>query len=310
LRGGSKSIETTQPSQARQRQGATMKAKKSRKLERAIDAFGELPPEVLALGRPMSVHGPNAAARFGQQLASPKAKKHTAMAFTIALPVIGVALVSLYACDVPAGKAPPVAWLAMAGGMLLFGLLAGGFWWRLARSSGVDEEPEMRDSIPGVILFPDALVQADNGVFTIIRWDEVDELHAPALANCWRTIAKDGRQVDISGWLEDEATAIESTVARVTAVLLPRFLASIEAGKKVMFGPFGVSARNVYYKDKKLSWDDVTSMRMLTGAAVGLQIFHGGLLPWCTYHLLKAPNGVIADEVIRRVAPPRLLTPA
>lgn len=281
----------------------------SKRLKRAIETFGELPPEVLALGRPVSVHGPNAAARFRKQLASPKAKKYTAMAFTIALPVIGLGLVILYACDVPAGKAPPILWLAMAGFLCIFGLLAGGFWWRLARSSGGDDEPEMRDSIPGVILFTDAFVQADNGVFTIIRWDEVDELHAPALANCWRAIAKDGRQIEISGWLEDEGMAIERTVARVTEVLLPRYLASIEAGKKVMFGPLGVSARGVYYKDKKLSWDEVTRMHMLTGAATGLQIFHGGLLPWCTYHLLKAPNGVVADEVIRRVAPPRLLKP-
>src|SRR5262249_35078105 len=105
-------------------------------------------------------------------------------------------------------------------------------------------------------------------------------------------------------------TAIETIHDCVTEALLPRYLQRIEEGKKVMFGPFGVSRRYVYYKQKKLAWDEVTSMKLLTGAAVGLQIRCGTLFPWCTYHLMSAPNGCVAYKVLPRVAPPRLLLPA
>jgi len=95
----------------------------------------------------------------------------------------------------------------------------------------------------------------------------------------------------------------------VTAVLHPQYLARIEMGKKVMFGPFGVSKRFVYFKNKKTSWDDVTSMRIVTGRRYCLQIFCGWLLPWCTFYMLTVPNGQLVYEVIRRVAPSRLLKP-
>ena len=66
----------------------------------------------------------------------------------------------------------------------------------------------------------------------------------------------------------------------------------------------------MYYKHKKADWDDVTSMRILTGSVYSLQIYCGWLLPWCTFDLLKAPNGQLVYEVIRLVAPTRLLKPA
>jgi hypothetical protein len=144
----------------------------------------------------------------------------------------------------------------------------------------------------------------------VIRWQDVDWLEAAASAGRWRITAQDGTQIDVPAWVQDEGTAIETIHDRVTDALLPRYLQHIEEGKKVMFGPFGVSKWHVYYKKKKLAWDDVTSMKLLTGAAVGLQIRCGKLFPWCTYHLMQAPNGCVAYKVLPRVAPARLLRPA
>lgn len=132
----------------------------------------------------------------------------------------------------------------------------------------------------------------------------------PPKAGRWRVTARDGRQIELPGWVEDEGVTIETTVERVTAVLLPQFLRRIEAGKKVMCGPFGVSRRFVYYKKKKARWDEVTSMRILTGRMYCLQIFCGWPLPWCNFNILHAPNGQLVYELVRRVAPAHLLKPA
>jgi hypothetical protein len=228
-----------------------MKSTKSGKLDAAVNAFGQLPPEVLILGQPVSVHAPNIAARLKGRLSTTKADKRIALVLAIALPLIGAAFILPYLKGAPFGKAPPEGWLSIVGAGLLFGLLAGGYWLHLTRSDGKGNPPETPPRfVPGVILYREGIVQADNGKFTVILWEEVDELHAPTLAGCWRVLAKDGRKVDISGWLENEGTAIAYTADRVTAVLAPRFLAIIEAGKKAMFGPFGISRRHVYYKKK------------------------------------------------------------
>jgi len=289
--------------------------KKSRKLEKVREAFGELPTEVVALGKPLSVHPPSAVARIGKRLSnisvSPAVQKRTAIALTISLPLLGAAGIIPYLNGTPFGKAPPVGWLSLAGAGLLFGLIAGGFWWHLARAGNtpVPPKPEPGDSLPGLILYPDAIVHACDGEFTVVRWEEVEVLEAPAATNRWCITARDGRHIDIPGWVENEGTAIESIIKHVNEALLPHYMQRIEEGKKVMFGPFGVSKWHVYYKKKKLAWDDVTSMKLLTGAAVGLQIRCGTLFPWCTYHLMRVPNGCLAYEVLPRVAPTRLLKP-
>jgi len=63
----------------------------------------------------------------------------------------------------------------------------------------------------------------------------------------------------------------------------------------------------VYYKNKQADWNEVTSLRILTGRMYSLQIFCGGFLPWCTFDMLTAPNGELVSEVVRRVAPTHLL---
>jgi hypothetical protein len=288
---------------------------KTSKRAQAIEAFGELPAEVLALGKPESVHPPTTSARIGARLqtqfsADGPAARKVAVVLAVGLPLLGAGFLIPYFKGVPFGKAPPVGWLSVTGAGVLFGLMAAGWLWHLLRTPRVERpEPAGEPALPGLILYPDAVVHVCGGKFTVIRWDDVDQLDAPASAKCWRLLARDGTQIDVPYWIKDEGTAVETIHDRVTDALLPRYLQQIEEGKKVMFGPFGVSKRHVYYKQKKLAWDDVTSMKLLTGAAVGLQIRSGGLLPWCTYHLMAAPNGCVAYKVLPRVAPSRLLTP-
>jgi hypothetical protein len=289
-------------------------------LTKAVDAFGELPADVASLGKPLSVHPPlgaaqavvRMAAKIGVAAENSVAKRRLAAALTIGLPLIGAGCLIPYLNGARFGKAPPEFWLIIPVSGVVFGLISGIWWWRLSRAADdlPDQPPEDPTSpLPGVILYPDALVHVRKKEFTVIRWEDVRTLDAPASKSRWRVTASDGRQIELPGWIEDDGTAIESTIERVTAVLLPKFLERIEAGKKVSFGPFGVSKRAVYFKGKKADWDDVTRMRILTGRVYCLQIYCGWFLPWCTFSLLTAPNGQLVYELIRRVAPARLLKP-
>jgi hypothetical protein len=208
----------------------------------------------------------------------------------------------------------PEGWLILPVSGAVFGLISGIWWWRLSRAATDAEparpRPDPGRALPGLIVYRDALVHVRDGEFTVIRWENVHTLDAiAATGSCWRVTDRDGRHIDLPGWIEDDGTAIASTVERVTAVLLPQFLERIEAGKKVMIGPFGVSKRFVYFKQKKTAWDDVTHMRILTGTTYCLQIYCGWFFPWCAFHMLTVPNGELVYELVRRVAPKRLLKP-
>ena len=209
--------------------------------------------------------------------------------------------------------APPVGWLVLPISGRVFGLIAAGYWWHLSRAvrdAPAAARPDPVDSLAGVILYPGALVHVRNREFTIIAWEEVCQLNPPAIAGRWRVIARDGRQIDLPGWIEDDGTAIASTVGRVTAVLLPQFLRQVQSGERVTFGSFAISGRHVYHRGKRAAWDEVTGMRILSGSMYALQIFCGGVLPWCSVDLAHAPNAEVLVELLRHVVPPRLLKAA
>jgi hypothetical protein len=293
---------------------------RSRLVEKAVEAFGELPPEVRALSKPLSVHPPSAVVRkarevsekIGLPLSDPATLRKLNGVLAIVLPVLGAVLFIPYFLGAGFGKAPPEFWLMMPVNGAVFGIICALLWWRYSRAVAAPAQPrpEQGGSLRGLIVYPDALVHVRDREFTVIRWADVQTLEAPALAGCWRVTARDGTQIDLPSWIEDDGTAIQSTVENVQAVLVPQFLNRIEEGKKVMFGPFGVSRRYVYYKKKKIDWDDVTSMRVLTGSVYCLQIFSGWFIPWCSFSTLRAPNGQLVYETVRRVAPERLLKPA
>jgi len=231
-------------------------SKKSRNLDKAVEAFGQLPAEVAALGEPLSVHPPSAAARMlgvkltglKEWLADPVQERKRAAVMAIVMPVLGVGILILYLSGIQLGDLPRVALLIAAGVGVLLGVLAGGYWWYLSQkapSKSSPPPPDPEGSMPGFIFYPDALVQVRDDKFTVIRWKDVQTLDGPGTAPYWRITARDGRQIQLSYWVEDEATTIETIIARVTAVLLPQFLQRIASGDKVMFGPFGISKLGV-----------------------------------------------------------------
>jgi hypothetical protein len=271
----------------------------SRKLGAAVEAFGELPPDVLALGTPLSIHPPG---RLSRAIPPALAKAIVPALVTIML-LIAAGCTAMYLAGVPLGQATPDVWMAITAPMLLFSVVTVVVRWLNARAAR--ENPEQQSTL-GVLVYPEAIVRAVPGGFDVIRWEEVRELHAPASKSVWAVVADDGRRIDLPGWVADHTDAVMHITQRAEAVLLPRFLARIEAGKKVMFGPFGLSRRFLYSKGDKLAWDDVTNLVVVDGR---LRVSRGKVLPWCEYMLMAYPNGFLAHELVRRLAPPHLLVP-
>lgn len=275
------------------------------KVRKASKAFGSLPPEVLALGTPISVHGPDSTARLFEDLAGLRPEKALATWAAVGLPVLGLILAVPFFLGIGLGTAPPLIWLFFSA--LPFGLSVVGLAWLWYESSKPNDEPSRAAKVPGLILYETAIVQVSDDQFTVIPWEQVRELTAGTNRKPWQITAQDGRKVDFSTWLEDQPAALQTAIERVIATMLPRFVERIEKGETVEFGKFGVSQRSVFFKGNELPWDQVTSMKLVVGTQSAFHIFRGGVLPWCNYDLMRAPNGRVAEVLLRMVAPPRLL---
>src|SRR5262245_254278 len=121
---------------------ASNPANRSRGLSKVVEAFGELPAEVAALGKPLSVHPPSTvvqagarrAAKLGAGPGNTPATRRLAAILTFALPAIGALFLIPHLKGAPFGKAPPEGWLTLLVSGLVFGLAAALWWWHLLRT--------------------------------------------------------------------------------------------------------------------------------------------------------------------------------
>jgi hypothetical protein len=286
-------------------------------LQKAREAFGELPPEVLALGEPESVHPPSAHARMSERVSEAVgignpgqiAKICGVLAFVF--PVLGLLLFLPYLGNVPFGKAPPIGWVIMPINGVIFALVAGGCWWHFSKKAEQEVPASVRDKdrviMPGLMVYPSALVHVRGRAFTTMRWEDIVQIDSPVRSNVWRLTDSNTQQIDIPSLIEDEGGALGTAIDRVTAVMLPRMLQQVENNETVRFGMLGISKQYVYWKSDRAMWDELTGMRILTGSVYQLQVFKGSPIPWMSWNPMEAPNGQMVVGLIRRVAPPRLL---
>jgi hypothetical protein len=274
-----------------------MGKKKLGKLARAVEAFGELPPELSEFGKPLSIHP---LSRLGDGISNPSVNRLAGYIVAGVLIVCSCVALVPYFNKSPFGRAPYIGWLAVAIAAFVFAIASAVAGWIAGRVPSSAAENGVR----GLIIFPDAIVEMRYVSCSIIRWVDVKVLYAPAAKKVWTVVSKDGREIPLPSWVANESDAIINLCKSVSAHFLPKYLAMLEAGKRVMFGEFGVSKRYVYSKEEKLAWEEVTKLEVVNGR---LHVRRGGLLPWADYALFAEPNGFLAGELVRRLAPPRLL---
>jgi hypothetical protein len=125
-------------------------------------------------------------------------------------------------------------------------------------------------------------------------------------------VTRDGQEVPIQS-ARDLHELKSSVFVLVRAHLLPLMLKKAQAGRMVEFGPLAVSSYALNCKGTTISWDEVARLVILTGSGNRhLTIYRNGafaLLPFCQFNLNKIPNDLLLLELLKQIAPPRLLVP-
>ena len=270
-----------------------------------------MPEAFLELGRPLAYH-PGRPPTLEQmnaklKLDSPAAEKWFLVAFGAALLIGAGVLFWIYLFNPPKNENPQIVLgLAIAAAVIGAGIVVAG----LLRGTA----PTPTSVLTDYAVYPDGVASLTEGELLFMNYADVVEHHAArekmagikVVSVPHRFVGRDGTELQIAnrecceGWAE----LLEGTIDQVVAAQLPGVMKTLDAGKKVVFGPFKVGLSTVIYKDKKIRWDEVASLVIHNGQVrIGL----GNLLPFSLCPCGEIPNYGTFYQVLRRVVPARLL---
>jgi hypothetical protein len=147
------------------------------------------------------------------------------------------------------------------------------------------------------ILFPDALARTGSGEPEVFRWSDVKEVYAwiNPIVGKHRLVAQDGRKVEINSSVKDGRQLGLTVQQTLFDRMLPMAEKSFQAGETLSFGPLRLDRNSLYYKTKRLTWDEIEQVSLRYNAhtrSVQFEVKTAGsvLLPWCIVRTQDIPN--------------------
>ncbi len=145
-----------------------------------------------------------------------------------------------------------------------------------------------------------------------VRWDQVEAV--------WQAITKHYRNGVYTGTtyiytvkttdnrklvLDNKLPRIEelgkAVQASVTDVLWPKYIATLQAGQKLTFGPLALDSTSIYSGNKVLRWDEIESIKLQQGN-LSVKKKNGGWFNWASASVPQIPNFYIFYNLVSRFA--------
>jgi hypothetical protein len=289
-----------------------------------------LPEGLRSHGRPLSVHRPwkavlaDAQARFFARLfgenwrnagSGVRFQKAVLFGFGAFLFLGGLALLWMYFYRPPQNEDPRFVLIAAGGAFVLsVGMVVAGFFYRPADKSSDPgtKGAKLSKTVPDLYLvYPDGLAAVTGDAHEFLPWKDVTEVASVWINLDRQLVVRDGdRQVVVWNGFTEMGELRQAIYQNVNRHLLPRTLRRISEGKSVQFGPFTLRRSGLKYKDRKASWDDITSMKIVNYRGdVRLTIYtRGRLLAWCWCDVHQIVNYHTFSDALCQTAPEHLLT--
>lgn len=168
----------------------------------------------------------------------------------------------------------------------------------------------VRDVLPGygrvLYLFENGLVLATPRGSNAFAWDAIREVRVSGVrmgsaeAVSWRCslVRQDGTEAAMGPEFPGVQDAVETASAAVTERLLPKYIARVEAGGTVRFGPFTISRDGVAKDGDEVRWPDVAGVEISNGM---VHVDRGDRTAGMTATAGEVPNAVAFSELARYV---------
>lgn len=168
----------------------------------------------------------------------------------------------------------------------------------------------VRDVLPGygrvLYLYENGLVLAAPRETNAFAWDAVRELRVSGVrigsadTVSWRCsiVRDDGTEAAMGPEFPGVQDVVETASAAVTERLLPKYVARIEAGGTVRFGPFTISRDGIAKDGDRVRWPDVAGVEINNGM---VHVNRSDRLAGMTATAGEVPNAVAFSELARYV---------
>ncbi len=148
-----------------------------------------------------------------------------------------------------------------------------------------------------LILFPDGLARTGEKGPEIFRWSDVKEFYTYVnpFVSKQRIIAQDGRKLEIDASVKDGKKLGEKVQQTLFDRMLPAAQKAFERGETLTFGSLRLDQSFLYYKDKRLAWNEIGKMQLLYNPqtrSLQFEVKKVGtvLFPFCVVKTQDIPN--------------------
>lgn len=168
----------------------------------------------------------------------------------------------------------------------------------------------VRDILPGygrmLYLFDNGLVLSTPRENSAFAWDAVTEVRVSGVrmgsseAVSWRCVLvrQDGTDAVMGPEFPDVQDVVETASAAVTERLLPKYVARVEAGGTVRFGPFAITRDGIAKDGDEVRWPDVADVEISNGM---VHVNRGDRMAGMTATAGEVPNAVAFSELARYI---------
>ena len=156
-----------------------------------------------------------------------------------------------------------------------------------------------------LILFPEALARTGGEAPEIFRWSDVREVYTfvNPFAGKHRIVAQDGRKLEIDASVRDGKKLGQTVQKTLFDRMLPAAVKSFDRSETLTFGPLRLDQNFLYYKDKRLAWNEIAKMSSVQSPDA-LPAFRGEgrrfrILPWWV-KVQNIPNVDVFKALVER----------
>lgn len=158
-------------------------------------------------------------------------------------------------------------------------------------------------------LFQDGLACYDRKGLKLARWDEIDTVYQHIVKqyvngvhtgtfHTYRVNLRDGTKLVLDNRMRDVESLGTAVVRGSTRALLPRYVAALEAGQRLDFGPLGLDRQGLYAGSKSLSWQEIKAVKLEQGILSVAK--EGKWLSWSRATVPQIPNFYVLMTLLER----------
>ena len=158
-------------------------------------------------------------------------------------------------------------------------------------------------------LYENGFAHFDRKGLKQVRWDQIEAVWQritkhytngvyTGTTHTYTIQAQDGVKIVLDDKLPKVEALGNAIQSGATKALWPKYVAAVQAGQRLTFGPLALDANGLYNGKKSLQWKEIKAIRISRGV-ISIKK-EGGWLSWASATVPQIPNFLVFYELVGR----------